>query len=71
MKVNTLQSMEPLRIMFVLKDCEIKMAEVIPPNPLAETKVRVKRQNAEVDEVLLGNILLKYFPKNLYFSLSS
>ena len=41
-----------------MKEDEIKMAEVFSANPLAEMKVRVKRQNTEVEEVLLGKVYL-------------
>ena len=35
------------------------MEKAIPANPLAEMKVRVKRQNTKVEDVLLGKV---FFP---------
>ena len=58
-KYADLKNMEPLVTFIVLLEKEIEMAEVFPANPLAEMKVRVKRQNTKVEEVLLGKV---FFP---------
>ena len=56
--MQILKIMEPLGTFLVFLENEIEMAEVFPANPLAEMKVRVKRQNTEVEEVLLGKVYL-------------